>query len=49
VTWSAGDTIVFRQVWQGKPPFAFPCVVVSDEPGLLVTRAGRLISGRLSP
>jgi uncharacterized protein DUF402 len=37
VTWSPGDTVVLRQVWQGRPLFAFPCVVVSDEPGLLVT------------
>jgi Protein of unknown function (DUF402) len=37
VTWSPGETIVFRQVWQGRPLFAIPCVVVSDDPGLLVT------------
>ncbi|MFL5942471.1 MAG: DUF402 domain-containing protein [Gaiellaceae bacterium] len=37
MTWSPGDTIVLRQVWQGRPLFAFPCVVVSDERDLLVT------------
>ncbi|HKC78128.1 MAG TPA: DUF402 domain-containing protein [Gaiellaceae bacterium] len=37
MTWAPGDTVVFRQVWQGKPLFAVPCVVVSDEPRLLVT------------
>ena len=37
MSWSPGETIVLRQVWQGKPLFAFPVVVISDEPGLLVT------------
>jgi hypothetical protein len=37
VSWSPGDTVVLRQVWQGRPLFAIPCVVVSDEPDLLVT------------
>jgi hypothetical protein len=37
LSWSPGDTIVLRQVWRHRPLFAVPCVVVSDEPGLLVT------------
>ena len=37
MSWSPGDTIVLRQVWKGRPLFAFPSVVISDEPGLLVT------------
>jgi hypothetical protein len=37
VSWSPGETIVLRQVWQGRPLFAMPSVVVSDEHGLLVT------------
>jgi hypothetical protein len=37
VSWAPGETIVLRQVWQRRPLFAFPVVVVSDEPGLLVT------------
>ena len=37
MTWSPGETIVLRQIWQGRPLFAVPCVVISDEPGLLVT------------
>ena len=37
MTWSPGDTVVLRQVWQGRPLFAFPSVVISNEPDLLVT------------
>lgn len=37
MTWSPGETIVLRQVWQGRPLLAIPCIVVSDAPGLLVT------------
>lgn len=37
MSWSPGDPIVLRQVWQGRPLFAVPCVVLSDEPGLLAT------------
>lgn len=37
MSWRSGESIVFRQVWQGRPLFAAPLVVVSDEPGLLVT------------
>jgi Protein of unknown function (DUF402) len=37
VSWAPGQAIVFRQVWQRRPLFAFPCLVVSDAPGLLVT------------
>jgi hypothetical protein len=37
VSWSPGDTIVLRQVWRGRPLFAVPSVVVSDDPDLLVT------------
>ena len=37
MSWSPGEAIVFRQVWQGKAWAALPVRVVSDEPGLLVT------------
>jgi Protein of unknown function (DUF402) len=37
VSWLPGETIVFRQVWQGRPWVGIPVCVVSDEPGLLVT------------
>ena len=37
MTWAPGETIVFRQVWSKKPWLAIPVVVISDEPGLLVT------------
>jgi hypothetical protein len=33
VSWAPGETIVLRQVWQRRPLFAFPVVVVSDDPG----------------
>lgn len=37
MSWAPGETIVFRQVWQGRPLFAVASVVVSYLPGLLVT------------
>ena len=37
MSWPPGETIVFRQVWQGRPLLGIPCVVVSDNPELLVT------------
>jgi len=37
VSWSRGEAIVLRQVWQGHPLFAMPSVVVSDDAELLVT------------
>jgi Protein of unknown function (DUF402) len=37
VSWPPGETIVFRQVWQGRAWVGIPVCVVSDEPGLLVT------------
>ena len=37
MSWSPGDPIALRQVWQGRPLFAVACVVLADEPGLLVT------------
>lgn len=37
MVWSPDDVVVLRQVWRSRPLFAVPCVVVSDEPGLLVT------------
>lgn len=37
MSWAPGETIVLRQVWRGRPLFAVASVVVSDEPGLLVT------------
>jgi hypothetical protein len=37
VSWSAGETIVFRQVWHGRAWVGIPISVVSDGPGLLVT------------
>ncbi len=36
MTWSAGDVIVRREVWQGRPWLANPLYVVSDEPDLVV-------------
>ena len=37
MSWAPGETIVFRQVWRGRPWAGIPQVVVADEPGLLVT------------
>ena len=37
MSWAPGEAIVLRQVWQDKPLFGFPVVVISDQPGLLVT------------
>jgi Protein of unknown function (DUF402) len=37
VSWQPDETVVLRQVWQGRPLFAVPCIVVCDDPGLLVT------------
>lgn len=37
MSWSPGDAIVLRQVWQCRPLFALPCVVLSDSPDVLIT------------
>ncbi|MGK2948973.1 MAG: DUF402 domain-containing protein [Acidimicrobiales bacterium] len=37
MTWAAGDVIVRREVWQGRPWFANPQHVIADDGEVLVT------------
>lgn len=36
-TWSAGDNVVRREVWRGRPWMATTVVIVADEPDLVAT------------
>jgi hypothetical protein len=51
MTWAPGTQIVLRSIWRGHLWFAFPAIVVHDEPDLIAlwTPVGSRFQGALGP